>query len=876
VANNKLTSHWPISISNGVAALFNLFLPLALVRVLPPDQVGRYKLFFLYVMMSPGLFLVGGLSNGLYHWAGNYPQTKPEVRQSWTWLVIITFLITTAGLLFSTRISPLLKMPVHDVQILLLCCPAGLACTFLEDLMISRGDIWMGSLYGSGFQIFRSAVTLAAACWGRQVEYVLWAFFGATLLRLGTGYGMLYKSGDVSFMLSRIRANRVLDYAFPVSLAAFAGVALSNVDQLVLSFRLNPTEFAFYALGCLTVPPLQILEISVNRVLIPKLSQTLSAGQRATATALFSEAVSELYRILLPATAGLIVFAHPIIRILFTERYGAASHYLQFYALFYLFMSVPYDAVARARGDGVWILRMAMIVAPLSIVGAWLAAARWGAMGALIAFLGSQLGLRVYASIYQRHHLSGRFRDMIPIPEMLRLTGWVTFLSLVCIAIRPLFMDERIWFLAGGALFTAFYFGGAYGFIIRRIKIIREPIPILEVVQFLDVGGLEKMVFSLCRVLNQNDGFQTLVALYDRIGPENSVTLVPQFKAAGIPVVQWEKRTGFSLRTVTRLVQIIVSQRRRILHAHDLGPLIYGSLAKYLSGGRVQLVFTLHTLLHIEKSARDRMYYKIFLKCADRIIVVSPAVREGLMHLGVDSKRIAVVPNGVSFTPPITDVEEKEALKRQLWPGADNALYRSRWILSLARLYPGKGQDVALQIWRDLPDEIRSQLTLFLVGPSTDRDYRKSVTAMLRDIPRPERVIVPGATSHPDQWLQAADLFFSGSSHEGMPLAPLEAVGSGLPTLLSDIPGHEFLKPWAYHFTLTRPHEGTLIIMDILNQLNSESNSKMAQQLWADAAPLRNKWSDTAMAASYMEVFQSLCHGAAAPASGRAYALPLQ
>src|SRR5258706_4985687 len=84
---DRSSSHWPITLTNGAAALFNLFLPLALVRILSPDEVGRYKAFFLYVMLSPGLFLVSGLTNGLYHWVGKYPEAKAEVRQSWTLLV---------------------------------------------------------------------------------------------------------------------------------------------------------------------------------------------------------------------------------------------------------------------------------------------------------------------------------------------------------------------------------------------------------------------------------------------------------------------------------------------------------------------------------------------------------------------------------------------------------------------------------------------------------------------------------------------------------------------------------------------------------------------------------------------------------------------
>src|SRR5262245_66401931 len=92
---------------------------MVLVRVLSPDQMGHYKIFFLYVTLCPGLFLVSGLTNGLYHWAGKYPETKPEIRQSWALLVGITLLICSIGLLFSHWIAPALKISIPDLALLL-------------------------------------------------------------------------------------------------------------------------------------------------------------------------------------------------------------------------------------------------------------------------------------------------------------------------------------------------------------------------------------------------------------------------------------------------------------------------------------------------------------------------------------------------------------------------------------------------------------------------------------------------------------------------------------------------------------------------------------------------------------------------------------
>jgi O-antigen/teichoic acid export membrane protein/glycosyltransferase involved in cell wall biosynthesis len=870
---NRLNSHWPISLTNGVATMFNLFLPLALVRIISPAEVGRYKVFFLYVMLSPGLFLTGGLNNGLYHWGGRYPDTQRDIRQSWTWLLGISLLASALGLAIASLIAPSLKMPASDLRLFFVYCPLGLAGMFIEDLMIARGDIWKGSIYGSGFQVLRSAATLAAAYLGRRVEYVLFAFLVCSILRLLVGWMVMRSSGDLKLLFSKTRSTEVLRYAFPVSVAALAGMALTNIDQLILSFRLHPAEFAFYSMGCLTVPPLLILEISVNRVMIPKLSNAFGARQAATAASLFAEGMAELFRFLLPATIGLMLFAHPIIRILFTDRYVQAADYLRYYAFFYLIMCIPYDAVARAIGDGVWILRMSLIFAPISVAATYFSTLRWGAMGALLAALLMQLAMRIYGLLYTRRHFQRPLADFIPVRHMLEECGIAVAAAGIALVLRPVFADERAWFLVCGLLFTVIYFGGTYLLVLRRNARSDAPIQVLELVQFLSVGGLERMVYSLSRALNQNDRFRPMVAAYDRMDLEPEASLVPRFEEAGIPLVQWEKKDGFSLRIVTRLIQLVLSENRRILHAHDLGPLIYGSIAKFLALGRVQLVFTLHTLLHTEQSARYRAYFRFFLRFADRIVAVSPAIKNGLITLGIDPDRIEIVPNGIPFVSAADiSASARLELKRRLLPSASPELLRARWMLCLARVLPTKRQKTALDVWRALPPEIRQGMALIFIGPPSDGDYARSLKAEIAGCPDRDQVIWAGPTLHPELWLQAGHLFFSASEHEGMPLAPLEAAGSGLITVLSDIPGHQFLKPWARLFTLSEPEEAAREIVAVMRALDTQEDTAFFERQWNAAQPLRLKWSETAMVASYMDVFESIWNASQPEVPKNAYA----
>src|SRR5258708_4511462 len=281
VVAKTASTHWPITLANSAAELVRILLPLVLVRILPPAEVGRYSIFFLYVMLCPALFLTTGFTNGLYHWVGKYPKSKSEVRESWTLLMGITLAVCSLGLFFVHRSAALLKIPKWDLQLLLLSTPCAIASSFFEDLMIARGDIWRGSWYGSACNVFRTISLMVTAWWTRRLEDVYWVYFAGSVIRAGGGWFLVRNWREIQWLFSWEKTKNVLRYAAPVSMAGAASVALHYVDQMVLSFRLSPVNFAFYAMGCLSIPPLEILYASVNRVLIPRLSRAFVAEDPA-------------------------------------------------------------------------------------------------------------------------------------------------------------------------------------------------------------------------------------------------------------------------------------------------------------------------------------------------------------------------------------------------------------------------------------------------------------------------------------------------------------------------------------------------------------------------------------------------------------------
>lgn len=845
-------THWPISLTNGAGSLVNMLVPLALVRLLSPDDVGRYKLFFLYITLGPGLLLTSGLTNGLYHWAGRYPESRLEIRRSWTWMLAAAVLLPALAALAAGPLAAASGVPPADLRLMLLAAPPALVGLFFEDLLIARGDVWAGAWYSSGFGFLRAVALMAAAWWARSVEAVLWAFFVTAVLRAAVGALLLAPSGDITPTDPR-RSGEMLAYAVPVSLAALATLAFQHADALILSSRLSAADFAFYSMGCLVVPPLLILETSVNRVLIPRLAKAFAEGRPAAAAGAFREAVAELYACLMPAALGLAVFADPIVEILFTARYAAAADYLRVFSLSYVLLAFPHDAVARARADGAWILRTTLCFAPLSILVTLWAAARWGAMGALGAVLAARLLRAVYAQGYHRRRFGRPWADFLPLGAMAGQAALALAAAQAALRARALFGDPVAWLLTAGPLFAAACFAGARLFGARRPEAGRTRV--VELAQTLCLGGLEKLVCTLATRLHDGGGFEMLVVSYDH--PVGTKSWVPRLVEAGVPCTHWQKDARFSPESVVRLAGLLLLRRAHIVHAHDLGPLVYGSLAKLLTLGRVRLILTVHSLLDLRGNPRRLSYFMFFLRFADRIVTVSEGMRAGLVALGVDAGRIEVVPNGATFPDSRPDPAVLD-LRRSLLCDSESPLVRARWLLCLSRLHPGKGQEVVLDVWEALPDEVRARLALFFVGQPCSPSYLARLQRLIAGAPRRERIVLLPPSERPQDWLSAADIFISGSSYEAMPLAPLEAAGSGVATVLSDIEGHRFLGGWAAYFEPSRPEEGARRVVDLLDAMDRRGEAVLREERWRLAEPLRRRWGSPAMAASYAEIFESV------------------
>jgi glycosyltransferase involved in cell wall biosynthesis len=158
-----------------------------------------------------------------------------------------------------------------------------------------------------------------------------------------------------------------------------------------------------------------------------------------------------------------------------------------------------------------------------------------------------------------------------------------------------------------------------------------------------------------------------------------------------------------------------------------------------------------------------------------RLIAVSQdAASAAAGALAISPERIRVIRNGI-------DLELFPFNPRRAFPGSSSA----PCLVQIGRLDDPKGHSVALAAFPRVLEAFPEARLLF-VG---DGPLRTRLESQTRALGLDGRVRFLGVRSDIPALLEASDLFWMPSRWEGLPIACLEAMACGLPTVTTDVVG---------------------------------------------------------------------------------------
>ena len=242
------------------------------------------------------------------------------------------------------------------------------------------------------------------------------------------------------------------------------------------------------------------------------------------------------------------------------------------------------------------------------------------------------------------------------------------------------------------------------------------------------------------------------------------------------------KRLGWSANYASALR----SEAPDIVHQHGIWSLLALEATRFRRE-HGKLVISLHGMIEPwalqNARAKKRLawlaYQRRNLASADCLMVSSEPEVRYVRELGIKTP-IAVVPNGADALPLGTNSSELGSLPDE-----------RRVVLFLGRLHPKKGLAELLGGWAELlrgQPELRAQWTLMITGWD-DGGYEATLRGLAKELGfGPSELVFTGPLfgEQRDAALARASAFILPSFGEGMPMAALEALASGVPVLLTE------------------------------------------------------------------------------------------
>jgi glycosyltransferase involved in cell wall biosynthesis len=296
---------------------------------------------------------------------------------------------------------------------------------------------------------------------------------------------------------------------------------------------------------------------------------------------------------------------------------------------------------------------------------------------------------------------------------------------------------------------------------------------IVQMVDTLDRGGLEKMVIDISRAQKALGHWVSIYCLIRR------GALADDAVKAGIPVYCFNKQPGFSPATFLRVARQLRADHAEAIHTHNPGVHHYGAVGAKLAGVRA-VINTRHSPLDSKGRPYQERYFRWVAGWTNAVVSVSNHTRQALTQaLGTVSS--PVIPNGI----PLDPFRHRQASPGSLRPG------RIRFG-TVGRLVPAKAHSVLIDAFAIVSRQLPSaELTI--------RGYGELEPALRRQVSElglEAKVRIQAASGDEVPAVLAnLDVFVLSSANEGLPLVILEALAAGLPIVSTRVGGVPEVAP---------------------------------------------------------------------------------
>lgn len=351
-------------------------------------------------------------------------------------------------------------------------------------------------------------------------------------------------------------------------------------------------------------------------------------------------------------------------------------------------------------------------------------------------------------------------------------------------------------------------------------------------------GGAEKFLILLCNSMVHEKGKQVVVSL----SPTNGLQHELDNKINFIPLSRQYK---FDLKVIMKLRKLIKSQQPAIVFCINFYSYFMSRCAMFALKTKAVRIISYHST--VQKAGKEHLLHKLysfFLTKKDIIITVSAnQAAYTAQKYNIPYKKFRTIHNGIDtdyWFPAPDDADRK--LIRMMYdiPSV------SPVIIMVAALRAKKNHIGAVKALHLLHNKYYQKAYLLIVG---DGIMRESIINLAKELKIDNYVRITGMQKDVRPFYRASDLFTLCSTTEAFSIAALEAMGCGLPCVLTNVGGaNEMIKDNLNGFVCSIDENDIALAWS--KALIGEFSKKEIHHF------VRDNFSSEKMLASYKKIFE--------------------
>ncbi|MBP3308779.1 MAG: glycosyltransferase [Clostridia bacterium] len=288
---------------------------------------------------------------------------------------------------------------------------------------------------------------------------------------------------------------------------------------------------------------------------------------------------------------------------------------------------------------------------------------------------------------------------------------------------------------------------------------------IIQVIPTLRLAGAERMCQALCVRLIELGHEVTVVSMFNE-----RTAITDELSTLGIKVIFLDKKYGFDLSMIRKLRRVFKTEKPDAVHVH-LAMLKYAYPASF--GMKFNIIYTVHNLADKDSGKYDRFVYKLAFRSKKVVpVAISEIIRNSIKDVyKLKDDEISVVYNGIDLSRCI--------------PKDDYSINGIFKILHVGRFSEQKNHLGLLEAFKAFHEK-HNDSELLLIG---DGEMREEIEKFIQQNELCNSVKLLGLQDDVYGFLHNADLFTLPSLYEGVPISLIEAMGTGVPIVATDVGG---------------------------------------------------------------------------------------